>query len=318
MLLQKLDKSKINKILVISLSNIGDVILTFPAVDVLLNDFPKAKISLVVGPKAESLFYGSRIIEKIFFYHKQSSLMSKLKWLNLLRKEKFDLVVDLRNTAIPIFLYPKYRTSLIDSKRDGQHMMVKHLNRLNSVYNFEHKFYERKILFIPLADKQKVETLLSNEIQGKKYVLLAPGAANHQKRWSVEGYAQVADYLVEKYDIAAVFVGDKNDGETITSIMQIMKNKPLNLAGQITLLQLVELLKKAIMLITNDSAPMHLASYLETNVLALYGPSDPIKYGPWSKNSHFLKSQGEDIAAIKSSEVINSFKIENNQAVFIH
>ena len=54
----RFDSSRINKILVISLSNIGDVILTLPVMDILLGDFPRAKFSVVVGPKAETLFKG--------------------------------------------------------------------------------------------------------------------------------------------------------------------------------------------------------------------------------------------------------------------
>ena len=106
-----LNKSEINKILVISLTNIGDVILTFPVIDILKEDFPSAKLSIVIGPKAESLFCDNPHLEKVHIFNKHQLPFKTLRWVLGMRKEHFDLVVDLRNTAIPFMISPRYRTS---------------------------------------------------------------------------------------------------------------------------------------------------------------------------------------------------------------
>jgi len=131
-----LDKSKIKKILVISLSNIGDCILTFPVVDILFRDFPRSKISIVTGPKAAALVEGNSHFENCFIYDKHQVFVKTLIWLMRLRKEKYDLVIDLRNTAIPILIGARQRNSLWLNKSTYEHMKDKHLMRLRSVYTF--------------------------------------------------------------------------------------------------------------------------------------------------------------------------------------
>ena len=69
-----LDKSKVKKILVISLSNIGDVVLTFPVIDILKRDFPDAQVSVVIGPKGQELLAGNPFIRSYVFNKKQSAL----------------------------------------------------------------------------------------------------------------------------------------------------------------------------------------------------------------------------------------------------
>jgi ADP-heptose:LPS heptosyltransferase len=77
-----------------------------------------------------------------------------------------------------------------------------------------------------------------------------------------------------------------------------MEAQPLNLCGRTSLVQLAELFRRCSFAIVNDSAPMHLASYLNVPVLALFGPTDPQKYGPWGENSHMIK-KGSDCPACR-------------------
>ena len=71
--MKKLDKSSVKKILVISLSNIGDVILTFPVIDILKEELPAAQLSVVVGPKAVSLFDDNPYIKEVIIFDKHQS-----------------------------------------------------------------------------------------------------------------------------------------------------------------------------------------------------------------------------------------------------
>jgi ADP-heptose:LPS heptosyltransferase len=100
------------KILVITLSNFGDVILTTPVIMRLVRKFPEARITVVVGPRAQSVLQRSPDIHKIVVYDKKASLWGKIKFILELRKTKYDWVVDLRNTAIPFLVSCKHRTPL--------------------------------------------------------------------------------------------------------------------------------------------------------------------------------------------------------------
>ena len=117
-------------------------------------------------------------------------------------------------------------------------------------------------------------------------------------RVELDGLVIIGDGAVV---IALVFVGDTHDRKIVQSIDKKMSHNAVNLTGRTTLRQLAHLLRRCTFAIVNDSAPMHLASYLDVPVLALFGPTDPEKYGPWSAQSCFIRKQ-EDCPACQRRE----------------
>jgi len=325
------DRSKINKILVISLSNIGDVILTLPVMDILLGDFPRAKFSVVVGPKAETLFKGNPLIHDVHVFDKSQSVWKTIPWVAGLCAERFDLVVDLRNTAIPVLVFPRYRTPLMMAQHTGTHMKYKHLQRLHTVYPYDAESAKHYALAVSLNDQAYIRNLLHTAWgEGQKYIMVAPGAANEAKRWAPQGFIEVCYHLIKRYQFAIVFVGDEADRGCAERMVEVLGANTLNLCGRTTLLQLAKVIQKASLALVNDSAPMHLASYLDVPVLALFGPSDVQKYGPWGLQGHYLqknqdcpacqnsKSQARHncTAAITGQDVLSAFQITQGKIIF--
>ena len=289
----KFDSSKIKKILVISLSNVGDVILTFPVIDILKRDFPSSDLSVVVGPKAEALFKDNPYISRVYVFNKRQPISHMIRWVFNLRKEGFDLVVDLRNTAIPFILGAKYKTSPFVSSSKILHRKEKHLRRLKSVVDFVLPSKERFALHVTDKDRSYVQNLFKSHMpSNEKFVVVGPGAANHIKRWREEGFSQICDKIIEDYKMQIVFVGDDADKEVVFRIKDQMKNKGIDFSGQTSLGQLAEILRRSVFVIANDSAIMHMASYLDVPVLAIFGPTDSNKYGPWSSKSYVVKKTG--------------------------
>src|SRR5260370_30076194 len=106
-------KSAPKRILVVSMTNIGDVVLTCPVIDILCRDFPLARMDVVVGPKAVSLFEGNPYL-RVKMFDKRAPLRQKFTWFSNLRMERYDCVVDLRRTMLPILLVPRYATPVIE------------------------------------------------------------------------------------------------------------------------------------------------------------------------------------------------------------
>ncbi len=290
--MRRIDIKQIKEILVISLTNIGDVILTFPVIDILKNDFPDANISIVVGPKAIPLVKDNPLYKKIYCYNKQNSLWERFEWIGTLRKGNFDLIVDLRNTAIPLMLSHKWRTPFFQAKDNRLHMREKHLERLSQVHSFTDVPVAPKALFISVEDRKLVDDLILIEMADgpeKPFVIVAPGAANHDKRWNKEGFAKVCSFIQKTYGYTIVFVGDEKDKAFAGSIISQMEIRSVNGCGRISLTQLAYLMQKSLLVISNDSSPMHLASYLNVPVVAIFGPSNPVHYGPWSKQGVYVK-----------------------------
>lgn len=283
-------KEEIKKILVISLTNIGDVVLTFPVIDILIRDFPRAELSVVVGPRAESVVLSNPRFKKVYVYDKKKSVFKQGAWVCELIKQRFDLLIDLRNTALPVLISPKYHTSIFKTRSGGIHMKDKHLKCLKSVYDYGSMQADKNTLFISDEDKSFIMDIRYNEIGEDRYVVVAPSSASDSKRWNNEGFAKVSDHLIKNCNVKIVFVGDNKDREVAREITKFMENDSINLCGRTNLVQLAELLKHCCFALVNDSAPMHIASYMDIPVLALFGPTPIEKYGPWSKNSFSLRN----------------------------
>ncbi len=325
---------KIKKILLISLSNIGDVILSFPVLDILKKDFPLAKLSVVIGPKAESLLKENSCLDELIIFNKHQSALKMISWIFELRRKHFDLVIDLRNTAIPFLMGAKKKTPLRTIKRANQHMRDKHLARLRSVYNYKEESFKQYALDISEENRNFVEQLINKEIgKGQKFILIASGAASHTKRWTEQGFAEAGDALFQRTGFKIVFIGDKTDYKIAKRIAERMKESTINLCGRTSLIQLAILMEKAQCVLSNDSAPMHLASYLNKPVCALFGPTSSQQYGPWSKQSvviknntqchkcHHLEKEAEHtcMEAIKSEQVLSGIfgLLENKKNLYI-
>jgi len=291
-----LDKSKIKKVLVVSLSNIGDLVMTFPVIDILKRDLPAARIDLVVDPKGESLVRGNPNFGKIHIYRKKAPGFVLLKWITELFKERYDLAVDLRNSAIPFLIFAKRKTPIMFRRPVVSHMREQHLERLKSVHPFTQESKERPSLYFSSEDVQFVDQLVAkSEIRdpSRGFVVIAPGSRSENKRWREDGFAKLADALTSKYQVSVIFAGDEADRAIVKRIRSMMKESAIDFSGQLTLSQFGILISQSRLAVTNDSAAMHLASYLKVPVLTIFGPTDPAKCGPWSRiNFRVRKEKG--------------------------
>lgn len=306
------EKYKPKKILVISLSNIGDVILTCPVIDSLIEHFKKADISVVVGPKASGLFEENPHIRDIIIFDKHQSSKAMLAWLIDLRRKNFDVIVDLRRTAIPLFLHLKFFGSLLYHSDKKQHMRDKHFSCLKHVVGQAQEARSKYAIFLDDVRSNKVLNLLNRQTDFiQKYYIIAPGSANPNKRWTSKGFAQVINFLEGKIKSTAVFVGDQGDFDVAQDIISLLSAPGINLCGKLHLLDVACLLRQSHFVLAVDSAISHLASYLDIPVLTLFGPSDPSKYGPWGKRGFFLKgnvfngNKEPSLDTIEPKEVMN-------------
>jgi len=279
-------ESKIKRILVVSLTNIGDVVLTCPVIDILRRDFPQAQMDVVVGPKAVTLFEGNPNLN-IKVFDKKASFKNRIFWFFNLVKNRYDCVIDLRRTGLTLFLWAKYSTPLLGSKLLIGHKKEGHLNRLCQVYDFGSISNKLYAIVTAKEDELFFEKEIASGLNGRNFIVIAPGAADSAKRWLAVGFAAVADQLSKDYQV--VFVGDSNDNDIISEIQHQMKNSALSLAGKINLRQLACVLKKSSWALTHDSGVMHLASYLNVPLIALWGPTDLDSYAPWVKKSVVIR-----------------------------
>ncbi len=323
MMWPKLSKnSSVKNILVISLTNIGDVLMNCPVLDILRRDFPQAKLAVVVGPKAQSIFKGNRHIEAIVF-DKHAGWFSQLQWILTLRARHFDVVIDLRNTAIPFFINARYATWPIVAVNKKSHLVEQHLARLHSLYPFDSPVSPKLSIDVLPADVEYVKGLLLGYIKpGEPFAVIAPLAADSAKTWNPEGFTGVCLRLMDEYGFKVVLVGGQQDKDVLVRINAGLSNRALDLAGKTDLVQVAQLLKSASLAIVHDSGIMHIASYLNIPTIALFGPTNPAESRPWGGRYQVVRRNKicprcldrranlahNCMSAISVDDVINAYK----------
>lgn len=278
------------KILFVTLSNIGDCILTLPVLDALRQAYPEAKITCLVPPRPKEIFLNNPAVANVVIFDKQIKLIDKIKLFFSLSRERFDIVIDMRNSFFGAFLPAKKRSSPLRLIPRGiRHMRDRHLfwAGFPGYLQMENNYLS---LVITSKDIDYIDKILSGEkiANNSRLIVIAPGARSHMKCWDKDYFVRLCSQLV-KVGQNVILVGDKTDQPVCSYVQQNSCAGIINLCGRTTLGELAALLKKSKFLITNDSAVMHLASYLNVPVAALFGPTDEKKYGPWSENCIVIK-----------------------------
>lgn len=290
----RLKKEEIKKILFVSLSNIGDAVLTLPALDFIRNNFPEAEITVISGVRPAEIFQNNPFIRKVIPFDKKSTLSRKIAFIRQLNREKFDLVVDLRNSFFGIFLKAKFKTPFfLHTPRHLLHMKEKHLFKVKSLKLKEEKIVLDKTFYIPKEAEARINVLLkeNNCSDNDKIIVIAAGAKSHTKRWDKEKFLELIDALYNEFKAKIILVGDKEDAAINSYILGLAKQKVIDFTSKTNLKELACLLKRSSLVITNDSACLHVASYFDVPVLAIFGPTNERKYGPWSNKSIAVTKQ---------------------------
>jgi heptosyltransferase-2 len=279
------------KILLITLSNIGDVILTLPALDSLKADFPQSHITVLASERAKDIFADNPSVDKFIIYNKRTGFKEKLKLFRDLIKNNFDLVVDLKDSFLGFILkaYSKH-PCLTKIPKEIRHMKARHLYLAG--YKSDNPL-PKSSFYIGANDAEYITRLLKDGGISNKdnFIVISAGARSHTKRWPKEKFAELIFKLQEEFGVKVVLVGDKEDAPINKYINESLKGSCLDLGAKTNLRELASLLSKASLVISNDSATMHIASYLDIPVVAIFGITDDSKYGPWSKKSSIVKKE---------------------------
>jgi lipopolysaccharide heptosyltransferase I len=301
-----------SRILIVRLGAIGDVIRTLPALRALRCALPSAYIAWAVEDRAASLLLHHPDLDQVFVLPRKKwqrawftgeTLQEVNAFLHTLRAQKFDLVLDfhglLKSGLITRlsggkervgfarrfckegnFLFTTRHVSLPPHKINRVEKNLALVRALGiSVDNHD------PIIPITAEDCRYVENLLGAHPRSTKgpRIILHPGSSpsTPYKRWDLQRYAHLADLLIQRHQARIFFTAAKDEWDLITQVTGPMKSTDFQLSPTDTLTQLAELIRRCDLYIGNDTAPMHLAAFVGTPVVALFGPTDPIENAPY-------------------------------------
>jgi heptosyltransferase II len=110
-----------------------------------------------------------------------------------------------------------------------------------------------------------------------------PGGDRENRRWPPAGWAKLGDRLIKDQGARIVLLGGPSETAIASMIEEQMRGRPVNLAGKLSLDDLVDVLGRVDFLVTNDSGPMHIGAMLGTPLVAIFGPEDPLLMGPCAR-----------------------------------
>ena len=281
--------------LIIGPSNIGDTVLAAPAIAAVRRRWPAGHLTLVLGARALPLYAGDPRVQTLVDADAYGSVTGRLRLAWALWRFRPQVVVDLRHTALPLLLKPgRWWRYLRQPPRRLVHMRDRHLWKVRSQAPEAAAEAARAgegALWRSPKDVAQVEQLCRRwPLDGRRpLVVICPGARSPIKRWSGAGFAAVADRLIETCQAEVVLSGEPKEEPIIREVAQAMRHPAHQAVGLVTVRQLGVLMARAALVITNDSASLHVASAMNTPTVALFGPTREDQYGPTAARHRLLR-----------------------------
>lgn len=309
-------------ILIVKTSAIGDVIHTLPSLWSLRARFPEAHIAWLVEETAVDLLIGHPAINRVLVARRKTwlrdlrrgrmfhALSGFIGFTRELRDTRYDLVIDfqgLLKSALWVLLVRGRRKAGFGPGMEHAEYSYLALNERIPAVDMNQHAIDRSLLLLkglgvpsagirytlPISAEQDAQaTALLNAcevLEGDRLAAMNPMARWPTKLWEPQFFAGLAERL-EREGIRVVFTGGESDKAAIDEIGRFMTRPLRRLDGRTSLTTLAALYRRAQVVVTTDSGPMHLAAAVGTPVVALFGPTAPWRTGPYGPNHVVIRA----------------------------
>ncbi len=297
------------RILLVQTGFLGDVILSTPVLASLRRLYPDSGISVLTTPLAADLVRHHPDASEVIIYDKRgadSGFLGLLRIVRELRRRRFSAAFSLHKsyrTALLLFfagIHPRYgfkeaALPWLYTKTAGRtgagHEVLRNLAILRAVGREPAELEQSMLVAFP-AELPAGAAAKIGISDRDKLVGIAPGSVWATKRWTVEGFAELARMLAAGgYHV--VLIGGPDDADVGAQIERAANVELTNAIGRLTLLESAGLISSLRLLISNDSAPLHMASASRTPAVAIFCATVPeFGYGPWQNDHEIVGVNG--------------------------
>ena len=305
-----LNKEEILHIALWMPSWIGDVVLSLPALQTLRILHPNSRITAIVKPPVDQLLSNYLPLDSVIQFpkNKGDSFIKQFNYALGLRKYQFDLGVVFPNSlhsALMLMLTgARFR---IGYRTDGRRILLTHsipVTRKEKKTSYRVNYFHK--ILSPLnpgpvpdcydpvwkkgRDEKLQNVLLTMGIDKKDHlIIIHPGASKHERAWHVERFGVLCQKLIKQYRMKIILLGTSEEKRLLKKIIESCPQGSVNIAPELDLGEVTELLKVSQLFIGNDSGMLHLASLGGTPVVGIFGPGHPDTTGP------FIDAQKQEI-----------------------
>jgi len=297
------------RILIIQTAFLGDVILSTPLIKALRELFTDSFISFLLIPETKKVLENNPYLDEILVYdkRKQKGLRCFYRMVGEIKQRGFDLAIiphrSLRSALLAYFSripkrigFDRSSGSFLFTQKVTYLADVHEVDRnLSLVFGFDHPSTRVCPEIFPSPEDYDYARKLLHESGIKeedKIVGIAPGSVWATKRWLPERFGEVADLLQQKDGIRVVFLGSDEDLVLCQQIADQMKTSPVILAGKTDVLQSAAIISLCTVVLSNDSAPVHMASAMRRPVVEIYGSTVPeFGFAPYGVDHTIIQKQ---------------------------
>lgn len=294
---------KIRKLLLIKPSSLGDIIHSFAFLSAIKENFPHIEVHWVVSKAFEELLTEHPLIEKLVVINKDKwrslkNILSTIKEFSKLsgqlKKENYDIAVDLqgllRSGVITLLSGAELRCGFKETRELSHFFYNKKISVSGNIHAVVRYLEVARQLGcninsvnFPLPKAKQPPWL--NDFED--FVVIILFTRWQSKNWLIPYFVELIKMLPYK----AIIIGSKSDEADALRVAQYSEGKALSFAGKITLKELISVFKKTLFVITPDTGTMHLAVACGKKVVALFGPTDPCRTGPFGQGHLVIKSE---------------------------
>lgn len=297
------------KILILKPSSLGDVIHALPVLRLLKKCHPQCSIYWWLARDLLPLLADDPDLAGVFPFDRRrwsypSGWADLFRSIRSIRQQQFDWVIDLQSLArssLVAWLARAGFTIGLDDTREGASAFYDVAVPRPSPQTHAVEWYLRVLDYLNVPIHWNFEWLpvhsqAASQVSRRwpqlagKWLALHPGARWQNKQWPISHFVElVRDLANTDPEVHFMVLGSGADTSLGEHIAQACPDRVLNLAGQTTLLELIECLRRCHLIICNDTGPMHIAAALGKPVIGLFGPTSPMRTGPYRQIDSVIK-----------------------------
>jgi heptosyltransferase-1 len=295
------------KILVVKPSSLGDVVHSLPFLNAVKMHYPEARVHWVIARGLEGLLEGHPMIDRLIVINKDEwkslakaggTAREIAELFKTLRRERYDIVVDLqgllRSGIITVATGAPVRIGFEEAREGSRFFYNRKIRGGKETHAVDRYLKIAAALgcsiaavlfpFPPVQRKNGEAAQITGSLD--RYAVIVPGARWDTKVWPAKNFGRIAAALPWR----SVVIGGRSDVAKAEDVVRESGGRAVSLAGKTGLGELVEIMRNAVLVISNDSGPMHIAAGFNVPVVAIFGPTSPERTGPYGKGHTIVAS----------------------------
>jgi heptosyltransferase I len=308
------------KILILKPSSLGDVVQALPVLRSIKRHLPASKVYWWIDTRLAPLLADDPDLAGVIPFERRrwasagnlAALWRGVRWM---RAQDFDWVIDLQclaRSAMCAWIANGKLMVGLDEPREGARGFYDLVAQRPSFHTHAVDWYLRVLPllgvpvlrdFVWLPERKDIAAALRRQwpMDDAPWLLLQPGARWPNKRWPLEHFAELLRLTAAwRADLRFGILGGGEDRSLAPRLVQVAPRRCVDLTGRLSLPEMVEWLRAGALLVTNDTGPMHVAAALARPVVALFGPTEPRRTGPYGQIQHALQMKLPCVPCLKS------------------